>query len=54
MKLNELKDYIINLYDIFIMKTEKRGISYGEILHIQNLNRTQLEKLEKELIEKMS
>lgn len=50
MSIKEYKNYIINLYDIYIYRTEKRGISYGEINHIQNLKLKELEKLENEIM----
>lgn len=42
--------YIQNLYDEYLMKTEKRRISYGELAYIQNLSMKELKKMEEELI----
>lgn len=47
-----MEDYILEMqckYDEYLMKTEKRGISYGELVHIQNLSEKELKELEKEI-----
>lgn len=36
-------------YDEYLMKTENRGISYGELAYLQSLSISQLKELEKEL-----
>lgn len=46
--------YIENLYDEYLQRTEKRGISYGELSYIQNLNKKQLQELEKELYKQLN
>lgn len=45
--------YIQNLYDEYLIKTEKRGISYGEIVYIQNLSMKELKKMEEELLQEL-
>lgn len=42
-ELDELKMETQSRYDDYLMATEKRGISYGEIAHIQGLEREELE-----------
>lgn len=47
-----MNDYILevqNKYDEYLMKTEKRGASYGELAYIQNLSKKELQELEKEI-----
>ena len=51
-----MNDYILevqNKYDEYLMKTEKRGASYGELVYIQNLNKKELEELEEEIYEEL-
>ena len=51
-----MNDYILdvqNKYDNYLMKTEKRGASYGELVYIQNLNKKELEELEEEIYEEL-
>lgn len=43
--------YIQNKYDEYLMKTENRNISYGELAYIQNLDEKELKELEEELEE---
>lgn len=50
---NERLLYIQSLYDEWLQKTEKRGISYGEIAHIQGLNDGELDEIEKELLKEL-
>ena len=45
--------YILNLYSELLNKTEKRGISYGEIAFIQSLKEKETRKFEKELIKEL-
>lgn len=40
-------------YDEYLMKTENRGISYGEIAYIQGLNNKELEDLNNEAIKEL-
>ena len=42
---------IIEAYDEYLMRTEKRGISYGELAYIQGLNKKELTALYAELEE---
>lgn len=51
-----MNDYILevqNKYDEYLMKTEKRGASYGERFYIQSLNEKELEELEEEICEEL-
>jgi len=45
--------HIQMLYDEWLMKTEKRGISWGEVAYIQGLSQKELNKLETELYEEL-
>lgn len=47
--MNEYVLWVQSKYDEYLMKTEKRGISYGELVHIQNLSEKELKELEKEI-----
>ena len=51
--MNDYILYVQNKYDNYLMKTEKRGASYGELVYIQNLNEKELEELEEEANEKL-
>lgn len=46
MKKDEYKDYITQLYDEYLMKTENRGISWGELAYIDGLTMEELKELE--------
>lgn len=51
-----MNDHILevqNKYDEYLMKTEKRGASYGELVYIQSLNEKELEELEEEICEEL-
>ena len=51
-----MDEYILNIqskYDEYLMKTENRGISYGELAYLQNLTEKELKKLEIELDEEL-
>ena len=48
--MDEFKQEVQRLYDEYLMKTEKRGISYGEIAYIEGLNKKELNKLYEELL----
>lgn len=50
-KFDEYLLYIQSLYDKYLIKTENRNISYGEIYWIQNLRKNELTNLENELSE---
>lgn len=45
--------HIINLYDEWIQKEEKRGASYGELYYIENLNMQELREMEKALYQEL-
>ena len=45
----ELQMFAQQCYDEYLMQTEGRGISYGEIAYIQNLNENDLNDLINEL-----
>ena len=47
--MEEYRLYIQNKYDEYLMKTENRGMSYGELAYIQNLSEEELKELEEEL-----
>lgn len=51
---NEFILEIERLYDKHLMKTENRGISYGEIVHIESLTKEDLKELYEELLESES
>ena len=47
-----MEEYILNIqnkYDEYLMQTENRGISYGELAYIQSLNEKELKEMEEEL-----
>lgn len=48
-ELDELKMETQTRYDDYLMATEKRGISYGEIAYIQNMTREELDEFCEEL-----
>lgn len=52
--MNEYMLHIQSKYDEYLMKTENRGISYGELAYLQNLTEKELEELEIELDEELS
>lgn len=47
----QMQSLTIEAYDDYLMRTEKRGISYGEILYIQGLTKPQLRQFYQELEE---
>jgi hypothetical protein len=52
MNWEEKEEYlreVVNKYDEYLMKTENRGISYGELAYLQDLSLGQLAEFEKEL-----
>lgn len=52
MNWEEKEEYlreVVNKYDAYLMKTENRGISYGELAYLQSLTLGQLKELDKEL-----
>ena len=48
--MDEFNQEVQRLYDEYLMKTEKRGISYGEIAYIEGLSKKELNKLYEELL----
>ena len=48
--MEEYRLYIQNKYDEYLMKTENRGMSYGELAYIQNLSEEELKELEEEIV----
>ena len=50
-ELEELRLETESLYDDYLYRTENRGISYGEVAHIQGLNKRELKELCKEIEE---
>ena len=51
--MNEYILHIQNKYDEYLMRTENRGMSYGELHYIQNLSEEELQELEEELEENL-
>lgn len=58
MNWEEKEEYLLEVqskYDEYLMKTENRGMSYGELAYLQNLSKEELEEfergLDKELVE---
>jgi hypothetical protein len=51
--MNDLRNEVQILYDNYLYYTENRGISYGEILYIQNLKKEELINLYNELLEEL-
>lgn len=45
----ELLQEVVSLYDGYLMETEKRGISYGELAYLQSLNAESLEEFKKQI-----
>ena len=50
-QINDFRHYVQQRYDHYLYATEKRGISYGEIAHIQGLKWKELDKLLEEIEE---
>lgn len=47
--LEEFRLEVQRMYDEYLQKTEKRGISYGEIAHIESLAECELQEFYDEL-----
>lgn len=45
--------YINSIYDEYLQKIEKRGLSYGELSYIENLSVEELEELENEILKEL-
>lgn len=52
-KEEEHHDEVITLYDELLQKQEKRGVSYGEIAYIQNLDSKELKALYDEITKEL-
>lgn len=51
--LEDLKIEVQRLYDEYLINTEKRGISYGELVYIQDLNEEDLNNMYNELLKEL-
>lgn len=49
--MDEFRLEVQSRYDEYLYRTEGRGASYGEIAHIEGLNKKELNELYEELIE---
>lgn len=49
--LEDFRGEVVRLYDEYLMKTEHRGISCGELVHIEELKKKELQELYDELCE---
>ena len=49
--MDEYRQEVQMAYDEYLYETEGRGISYGEIAHIEGLNKKELDELYKEINE---
>lgn len=47
--MEEYRNQVQQMYDEWLMKTENRNISYGEMAYIQNLDEKELTELVNEL-----
>ena len=47
--MEEFTMYVMDAYDEYLMQTEGRGISYGEINYIQSLTKKEMQGLLTEL-----
>lgn len=55
LKMTNREEYVMqvcNAYDEYLMQTENRGISYGELAYIQSLDQKELDELYEEILEK--
>lgn len=53
-EMSEREEFVMEvcrIYDEYLMRTENRGMSYGELAYVQNLDRKELEALYEELLE---
>lgn len=53
MKDNELLNEVVQKYDEYLMLKEKRGVSYGELAYIQNLDKRELKELYNAILEEL-
>lgn len=54
MEKSEFCEHIKQLYDEYLMKTEKRGISWGELAYIDGLTMKELKEFENELSKELN
>lgn len=52
-ELEELRLEVERLYDEYLINTEKRDISYGELVYIQDLNEEDLNNMYNELLKEL-
>ena len=53
MENDELLKEVVQKYDEYLMLKEKRGVSYGELAYIQNLDKRELKELYNAIIEEL-
>lgn len=53
-ELEEYRQEVISKFDEWLVRTEKRGISYGELAHFENLNKQELARVEQELEQELA
>lgn len=53
-ELNEYRQEVVSKFDEWLMRTENRGISYGELAHFENLNEQELAEIEQELEQELA
>lgn len=51
--MDEFREEVIERYDEYLMATEGRGISYGEIAYIEGLGKKELNALYEEACEEL-
>lgn len=51
--MDEYKQEVERVYDEYLMATEDRGISYGEIAYIEGLNKKELDNLYNEALSEL-
>lgn len=45
--------YVQSMYDEYLMKTENRNMSYGELAYIEGLKKKELDNLLEEILEEL-
>ena len=53
MENDELLNEVVQKYDEYLMLKEKRGVSYGELAYIQNLDKRELKELYNAILEEL-
>lgn len=51
--MEEYKQEVQRVYDEYLMATEGRGVSYGEIAYIEGLNKKELDDLYNEALSEL-